>query len=100
MSSPLIQLDPRDNVGVLTRSLEAGASLHAGGRDQLLPAALGLGHKIALLDISPGEKILKYGAAIGSATTAIRAGEHVHLHNMQSDYLPTYTLDEGRKYEH
>lgn len=57
---------------------------------------LGLGHKIASRDIAAGEKIVKYGAPIGSATTAIPAGEHVHLHNMKSDYLPTFTLEEGR----
>lgn len=31
--------------------------------------------------------------AIESATRAIEAGEHVHLHNMKSDYLPTYALE-------
>ena len=59
---------------------------------------LGLGHKIALRDIEPGEKILKFGFPIGSATMAIAAGAHVHVHNMKSDYLPTYTLDQGATY--
>ena len=36
---------------------------------------------------------MKYGAPIGSATAAIAAGEHVHVHNMKSDYTPTYQLD-------
>ena len=55
-------------------------------------ASLGLGHKIAARDIASGEKIIKYGAPIGSAIRDIRMGEHVHLHNIQSDYIPTYTL--------
>ena len=42
--------------------------------------------------------LLKYGVSIGSALRDIAAGEHVHLHNMQSDYLPTYTLEEGNQY--
>lgn len=54
-----------------------------------------LGHKVAARDIAPGEKIVKYGAPIGSATEAIDAGEHVHTHNMQSDYLPTFLRGEG-----
>jgi hypothetical protein len=29
---------------------------------------------------------------IGSATAPIRRGEHVHLHNLASDYIATYTL--------
>ena len=32
------------------------------------------------------------------ATRDIAAGEHVHLHNMKSDYLPTYTLESGRTF--
>ncbi|HRJ73596.1 MAG TPA: SAF domain-containing protein [Terrimicrobiaceae bacterium] len=49
-------------------------------------------------DIRTGEKILKYGVPIGSATCDIAFGEHVHLHNMKSDYLPTYTLETGREF--
>ena len=37
---------------------------------------------------------MKYGVSIGSARTDIAAGEHVHVHNMQSDYTPTYSLQE------
>jgi hypothetical protein len=53
-----------------------------------------LGHKVAARDIQMGEKIVKYGAPIGSATKAIGAGEHVHLHNLKSDYLPTHLRGE------
>jgi hypothetical protein len=45
---------------------------------------------VAARDISAGEKIFKYGAPIGSATRDICAGSTVHVHNMKSDYLPTY----------
>lgn len=54
---------------------------------------LGLGHKIAARNISKGEKIIKFGVAIGSATMDIPIGSHIHLHNMKSDYITTYTLD-------
>ena len=37
-----------------------------------------------------GEKIIKCRAPIGSATCPIATGAHVHLHNMKSDYLPTF----------
>ena len=37
---------------------------------------------------------MKYGAPIGSAIAAIRAGEHAHVHNIKSDYTPTYHLDD------
>jgi altronate dehydratase small subunit len=42
------------------------------------------GHKIAVRDITPGEKIRKYGEVIGSAGKPIRKGEHVHVHNLDS----------------
>jgi altronate dehydratase len=57
--------------------------------------AVPLGHKIAARPIAAGEKIIKYGVPIGSATRAIAQGEHVHTHNLQSDYLPTFIRGEG-----
>ena len=56
-----------------------------------------LGHKIARTDIRAGDKILKYGAPIGMATADIPAGAHVHVHNVRSDYTPSYTLDAGKE---
>jgi hypothetical protein len=93
-----IRLFPADNVLVLTRSFEAGETIELGDIRRTLATPIGLGHKIAACGISPGEKILKYGAPIGSATASIEPGEHIHLHNMKSDYLPTFTLDEGREF--
>jgi hypothetical protein len=31
--------------------------------------------------------------SIGSATKDIAIGEHVHLHNMKSEYIPTFSFD-------
>lgn len=42
------------------------------------------GHKLALCDIACGEQITKYGEEIGVATRDIRAGEYVHVHNLDS----------------
>lgn len=93
-----IQLSPADNIVVLAKSLPAGAVWEIGGREHHLASALGLGHKLAARAIRAGEKIIKYGTPIGSTTCGIEAGEHVHLHNMKSDYLPTFTLEEGREF--
>ena len=43
------------------------------------------GHKHALRDIAAGENIIKYGNPIGHATCDIKAGEHVHTHNMKTN---------------
>ncbi len=42
------------------------------------------GHKIALTDLNPGDKIMKYGECIGAANAPIRKGEYVHVHNMDA----------------
>lgn len=43
------------------------------------------GHKVALRDIKKGENIIKYGFPIGHATEDIKAGEHVHTHNVKTN---------------
>ncbi|MBQ8210226.1 MAG: altronate dehydratase [Clostridia bacterium] len=42
------------------------------------------GHKYALKDILKGEDVIKYGFPIGVAVTDIRAGEHIHSHNLKT----------------
>lgn len=43
------------------------------------------GHKVALRDIKAGEDVIKYDYPIGHATQDIKAGQHVHLHNLKSN---------------
>lgn len=93
-----IQLSPLDNVAVLVRRLPAGARVLVEKGEVILDRDLGLGHKIACQPIAVGDKIMKHGVSIGSATQPIAPGQHVHLHNMQSDYLPTYTLEVDRRF--
>ncbi len=42
------------------------------------------GMKYALVDLAPGDKVMKYGFPIGEATAPIKAGEKVHSHNLRS----------------
>lgn len=96
--SRLLRLHPNDSVVVVTRTLEASETIALDGIPVVVPQRITLGHKLAARALRPGEKVFKYGVAIGSATRNIALGEHVHLHNLQSDYLPTYTLEESRRY--
>ena len=89
----LLRISDEDNVYVLLGSVNAGTPLQLGQHTVVVENSLELGHKIAACNIAAGEKIVKYGAQIGSATRDITAGEHVHLHNIKSDYIPTYTLN-------
>lgn len=43
-----------------------------------------LGHKLALVDIKKGQKVIEYGEQIGVATQDIAKGSHVHVHNIKS----------------
>jgi len=88
----LLRLDPLDNVLVTIQTLEAGDSVVIDGRKFTVTSRLTLGHKLAARDIRNGEKIFKYHMPIGSATRDISAGEHIHLHNMKSDYIDTVEM--------
>ena len=90
----LLQLHPEDNVLTVIRTLEIGDMIEVAGAAVQVTAHLPLGHKVAACPIAAGEKVTKYGAPIGSATCAIAPGEHVHTHNLQSDYLPTWLREE------
>ena len=94
----LLLLDERDNVLVCCQTIAAGTALLIEGDNAVLAAGVELGHKLARHDIAAGEKITRYGLPIGSATLAIRRGEHVHTHNMKSDYIASHdrTAVEGR----
>lgn len=89
----LLVLAPDDNVFVLRQAIEAGETIRIVGRSIAIGRRLGLGHKIARKAIRGGEQVIKYGAPIGRATADIAIGDHVHLHNLASDYTPTYALE-------
>ena len=93
--SRLMLLSPGDSVYVLRDQIAAGEAVMVEGVAVAFPQALGLGHKIARLAVPAGDKVVKYGAPIGRASRAIAPGDHVHLHNLTSDYTPTYALNTG-----
>ena len=78
-----------DNVAMLLQDVAAGEAVTVTGKNledgaQQIVAGedIQAGHKIALSDIGSGELVLKYGAVIGATITAIKAGRHVHTHNL------------------
>lgn len=88
----LLQLDAADNVAAATTTIEPGETLAFYGRQISILDRIPTGHKVAVVAISAGQQVFKYGAPIGSATCDIRPGQYVHTHNLASDYLPTYTV--------
>lgn len=86
----LILLNPKDNIFVCCVKLSTGENIQIDGDNLTLTTDINLGHKLARYDIKNGEKILKYGVSIGSAKTDIKRVDHVHLHNIKSDYIPSH----------
>ena len=93
MAPLIVRIGREDNVCVALRTIEPGREVSLDGRPITVSQQIPAGHKIAVLAIPTGGKVLKYGLPIGSATCEIRPGDYVHTHNLTSDYLPTYTLD-------
>ncbi|MGH1558656.1 UxaA family hydrolase [Caulobacter segnis] len=86
-----ILLHPDDNVLVLAAPIHAGQTLEIDGAELVAPDDVAVGHKIARRTLAVGDKVLKYGAPIGSMTAPTAAGAHVHMHNMKSDYIASHT---------
>jgi hypothetical protein len=98
-SKKLILLSENDNVLVACQNIGKGELLKYRSHDILVKQTISLGHKIAARDIKAGEKIIKFNVPIGSAKGDIKKGEHVHVHNMKSDFIPTYTIENQEKYK-
>jgi altronate hydrolase len=83
-----IRLNPIDNVAVALHDLQQGQRVTLSDDcEVMLREDINFGHKVALQPIARGQQVLKYGLPIGSATRDIQAGEHVHEHNLKSDYV-------------
>ncbi|SEB09098.1 UxaA family hydrolase [Paraburkholderia sartisoli] len=96
----LILLTPQDNCLIAAARLEAGTDVMIEGERVTLAKTIDLGHKVARRALVQDEKVLRYGAVIGHVTEAVARGEHLHTHNLASDYLPTYTHDAGHAFVH
>ncbi|AFT88852.1 UxaA family hydrolase [Paraburkholderia phenoliruptrix] len=96
----LILLSPDDNCLIAAARLDAGTQLMIEGEGVTLARDIDLGHKVARRGLAKDDKVLRYGAVIGHVTEAVRRGEHLHTHNLESDYLPTYTHDAGHQFIH
>jgi hypothetical protein len=95
----IIHLADADNIAVAVRPLAGGVPIALDNGTTLIPSGdIAVGHKLAIRPIAVGEKVLKWGCPIGSATRDIAAGEHVHTHNLKSDYLPTFTFQSGHEF--
>jgi (2R)-sulfolactate sulfo-lyase subunit alpha len=87
----VILLHPNDNILVSVKQIHTGDELFIDGEKIIATMAIAVGHKIARCQLNEGDKVYRYGAPIGSMVMAAVKGEHVHMHNMKSDYIPSHT---------
>lgn len=86
-SLPLaVRVHADDDVAVALSALSVGMTCSIGTDAEPLHITIKSdippGHKVALRDMGAGETVHKYGVPIGKLTTAVRAGEWIHSHNM------------------
>jgi (2R)-sulfolactate sulfo-lyase subunit alpha len=92
-SRKLLRIHRDDNVLIAVTSIQPGDRDLIDGVEVVFTQNIGIGHKVAARSILAGEKVYKCGIPIGSAKEVIPVGSHVHLSNLKSDYIATYTLD-------
>lgn len=78
MTPAVLRLSAEDDVAIAVEDVPQGGA--AG--DIVTVDPIPRGHKVALRDMAAGALVHKYGHVIGVATTTIRAGQHVHTHNL------------------
>lgn len=87
LQAELIVMNSMDNVATALRDLNRGdvARYTRGDREVAVQVLsdIPFGHKIAIFPITTREKVIKYGEVIGTASTSILVGEHVHVQNVE-----------------
>ena len=85
---PCILLHEKDNTVTallpLSKGLEVTVEFEEDRSTVIIKQDISYAHKFARVDIPEGSDIIKYGEVIGIATAEIQAGEHVHVHNVDS----------------
>jgi len=91
-----IRLHPDDDVVIARAEIPAGTLI----RKEKVSAVVTIpaGHKLAARDIAQGQAVRRYNQIIGFAARPIKAGEHVHVHNIaMGDFARDYAFSSLRK---
>ncbi len=79
-----------DSVGVATVDIKAGEKATGLYMDTQEPVEveanddIPLGHKIAMVDHTVDDAVIKYGHDIGRVVADIKKGDHVHVQNLKT----------------
>jgi altronate hydrolase len=83
MAETALQLDSRDNVLVALQPLSAGTEVRFGASSSAVTEDIPAKHKMALVDLAPGDVIRMYGMVVGEVTQAIPRGGLVSTRNVR-----------------
>ena len=91
MSIQFLVHEPGDLVGVVVvEGVRAGQDLTGWVMENddtlkiTVKSDIPIGHKVALKDLAAGDTVIKYGVDIGKVVAPIKAGEHLHVHNVKT----------------
>jgi (2R)-sulfolactate sulfo-lyase subunit alpha len=91
MSVQFIVHEPGDSVGVVVvEGVKAGQELTGWVMDgdktvkTKVLDDIPIGHKVAMRDMAVGDTVIKYGVDIGKVVAPIKAGQHLHVHNVKT----------------
>ncbi|HZK56232.1 MAG TPA: UxaA family hydrolase [Desulfosporosinus sp.] len=97
----VLVLHSKDSVGVAIHPLREGDcavyTLDTQEIELRIVQDIPLYHKVAIVNMAEGQAAYKYGQVIGRTTSNIKAGQHVHSHNMVSDRESFEEIRRGEK---
>ena len=79
-----IKINENDNVAVALEVLPANITIYVDDTEVTTTMEIPVGHKFALVDMAEGESVVKYGFCIGNATSAVKKGDGIHIHNLKT----------------
>ena len=83
--------DAKDTVAVVVvEGVTAGMTLNGWimDEDRMIEVQakqdIPIGHKVALVDMAPGDTVIKYGIDMGKVVAPALKGQHAHVHNIKT----------------
>ncbi|MCH5321699.1 MAG: altronate dehydratase [Eubacterium sp.] len=93
----LFKINENDNVAIALEPLKKGYT-----EDGItLLDDIPFGHKVLLKDLKAGENIIKYANPIGHLSCDVKAGSHIHQHNLKTNLTNKfdYTFSGDKEYK-
>ena len=85
MQKKLIKVNPTDNVAVALLGISAGENISFEGENITVVSDVKAKHKIALIDLNIGDRIIMYGVLIGKASQFIGKGDLLSTENVKHE---------------